>query len=107
MKTIYVVRITNYQIAIADLAPNDHPKGPWRISRINVPAQWRGRGFGTELLKQILADADAEEVPLMLEPVATGGLTAHQLEKWYERHGFVKHPLGMFRQPKRSASPRK
>lgn len=69
------------------------------ITRINVLPQYRGQGLGTELLSQILADADAEGIRLVLEPSASGGLEQEDLEKWYLRHGFSWGPWHMVRKP--------
>lgn len=58
------------------------------ISRINVPMPARGLGVGTKLLRQILDDADAERVTLVLGPSPSDGLDFDQLVAWYQRHGF-------------------
>lgn len=58
------------------------------ITRINVPAQHRGQGVGRELLKLILAAADAEGLNLYLEISSSDGLTYDELEAWYVRYGF-------------------
>lgn len=59
------------------------------IHRINVPQNARGNGYGTELLKMILSDAEEEGVTLMLAPESSGGLSQNDLIAWYLRHGFT------------------
>lgn len=63
--------------------------------------RYRGQGFGTKILNMILEDADKEGVILILEPVASGGLTNNELVAWYERHGFDWGTWHMRRLPQR------
>lgn len=73
------------------------------ITRINVPHEHRGRGLGTKLLRQILADADAEGVALSLEIMPSGPLDYAALEAWYRRWGFrpwKKFPSVFIRKPR-------
>ena len=102
MKTSYVDYSSR---SIADLVkPGELTKG-WTITRINVPSQNRGHGFGTRLLKQICSDADKENVSLWLEPYPSGDLDYQALVDWYSRHGFVMTSLGyMKRKPNGKAS---
>lgn len=95
MKTCYYDERTR---AIADLHEVD---GYWRIARINVPRPHRRKGHGTALLRQILADADAEGVLLFLEPLPSDpGMSRMDLVRWYQRHGFVWADYGiLLRQP--------
>lgn len=75
------------------------------ITRINVPEPLRGRGLGTKILSEILADADAEGVVLELHPFSSGHFTDDELRAWYSRHGFVTQPdRTMHRQPGTCAS---
>lgn len=60
----------------------------WQITRINVPEKYRGQGIASQLLRDIIAEADREQVRLYLEIVPTGGLNYDQLDAWYRRHGF-------------------
>jgi len=64
VKTQYAIRLGPHRAAVADV----HPLGRchW-ITRINVPREYRGRGYGTALLEQVLEDADREGVTLRLE----------------------------------------
>lgn len=91
MKDIYLLRVTeDFKPCIADVTQSvlcSH----WHISRINVPYRARGNGYGSQILKQIIDDADSERVDLCLLPVATGGLKTDVLIAWYKRNGFVFH----------------
>lgn len=65
-----------------------------RISAIATYGE-RGKGAGSQALRQITALADQHGVTLELgaKPFKTGGsgkpLSAAQLRRWYTRHGFV------------------
>ena len=58
------------------------------INRINVPKKFRGRGYGSKLLKEICEVADREKIKLMLEINPYGELTRKDLERWYHEYGF-------------------
>ena len=101
MKTVFYKKLSSLHIAIMDLTYCDlipSCKG-YMINRINVPMNvdasgtplYRGRGIGSELLRECIADADKEGVRLLLEINASNGLTREQLEAWYIRHGFKEH----------------
>ncbi|MBK9497466.1 MAG: GNAT family N-acetyltransferase [Xanthomonadales bacterium] len=66
------------------------------ITRINVPPKARGLGFGSRLLREILHDADAEGVTLILEINPSGDLNFAQLEAWYMRYDFVAISEGYY-----------
>jgi GNAT superfamily N-acetyltransferase len=88
MKDIYTVEVDDdMRPAIADVCfwPDFDA---YIIHRINVPLPARGRRHGSDLLTQIIRDADEEGVVLMLAPVPSGGLGADQIVEWYKRYGF-------------------
>ena len=87
MQTFYVTKIGDIHCAIGDVQPVGD--SVFMITRINVPVSHRSRGYGSSILRKIIADANAEYVMLCLEPVASGGLTQKKLEAWYERYGFA------------------
>lgn len=63
------------------------------IGRLAVDAQWQGRGLGSALL------ADALRRCLAASEIAgVRGVVAHAIDEaavgFYERHGFVRSPLG-------------
>jgi GNAT superfamily N-acetyltransferase len=63
------------------------------IGRLAVDAEWRGRGVGSALL------ADALRRCLAASEIAGArGVVAHAIDEaaveFYERHGFVRSPLG-------------
>jgi predicted GNAT family acetyltransferase len=72
--------------AAADLMLIDEK---WFITRIHVPSKRRGKGYATALLKQVLHDADVENVTLWLWVFPSGGLDFKQLKSWYTRYGFI------------------
>ena len=97
MKTCYVDYIHR---GIADLVKPLELTPWWTITRINIPAEHRGHGYGSDLLKRILADADDEGVTLALEVFPSGPLDYDALEQWYIRYGFCMSPLGyLLRRP--------
>lgn len=65
------------------------------LSGIEVLSRNRNAGHGAKLLNTVLADADQEQVTLILlvEPDgSTGALNDSQLFAWYGKHGFTIHP---------------
>jgi GNAT superfamily N-acetyltransferase len=66
------------------------PQGHWRISKVYVPADMRGQGYGRQLLAAVCLAADCAGVTLNLtvEP-ERGGLRKRELRAWYQRMGFV------------------
>ena len=87
MKAIYLDRGTR---SIADLM--EVQTGVFLITRINVPKASRGQGLGSKILKEILEDADEEDVTLEIHPMPSGSLTRKQLSEWYIRYGFKWGP---------------
>ena len=98
METCYVDYETR---TIADLLPPHELTPGWCISRINVPAEHRGEGHGSKMLKRIIADADRENIALWLDVVPSGPLDFWQLTNWYKRYGFREHPTGYLIRPRR------
>jgi len=84
MKTCYV----DEHWSIADLVAPGELFPDWTITRINVVEVHRGKGYGSDLLKRICDDADAEGVKLYLQVSPSGGLNFDQLGEWYGRYGF-------------------
>ena len=100
MKANYIVKVSEKptRIGIADLgefteADLDvtwYPRRGQLITRIQVPQQFRGLGYGRELLRQILEDADREKVHLWLyvRQYIDSPLDDGELMEWYGRNGF-------------------
>lgn len=102
MKSIYYIEEDSLAAAIADVVkmPIDSTKREYYvITRINVMERYRGQGYGTRILDEILKDADEENVTLFLEPIASGGLPQKELEEWYVRNGFIWGAWYMRRKP--------
>jgi ribosomal protein S18 acetylase RimI-like enzyme len=93
MRSCYCIRLSQVNIAIADVC--DYFGHGRIITRINVPAEFRGKGHGRDLLAQITRDADKEGVTLWLEISPSDGLDGDQLAAWYIRAGFM--PKGIYR----------
>ena len=74
---------------IADLSRCRGWENVYEINRINVPAAFRHRGFGTEMLGMVLEFAEDHDIILVLSILPSGPLNHDQLRAWYERHGFV------------------
>jgi GNAT superfamily N-acetyltransferase len=105
MRQTYMIKDPDkgiFAAAIADVVlmrTSPRRQKDYVITRINVMERYRGQGLGTEILEMIFADADAEGIDLLLEPVASGGLTQQQLIDWYTRHGFTYDAWYMIRNP--------
>lgn len=94
MKTCFIIKISRWQSAIADL--ERHPDNVYEINRINVPEMYRGRRYGSELLGQVVAEADAQRVTLRLYPFPSGNLGRRALCDWYARSGFKRAASGIY-----------
>jgi ribosomal protein S18 acetylase RimI-like enzyme len=71
------------------------------ITRINVPKEHRGQGWGRALLQDAIKIADDSGYTLWLEINPYGEMTFQQLAAWYERNGFKKVSTGVYkRKPK-------
>lgn len=98
MKNCYVLEIPDSpermpQGAIADLTNlGEMVPGTMTITRIHVPPAHRGMGYGAQLLRQIVSDADEVGILLSLEINPYGPLDYQDLENWYIRYGFFLHP---------------
>lgn len=102
MKTCYVIPEVR---AIADLVLPRELTPFYTITRINVPLQYRRQGYGQKILDMILADGDAEDLVLMLEPSASDGPDYDQLVNWYGKNGFEMTSIGyMLRIPAHRAN---
>ncbi len=56
----------------------------WFIAELQIDPAWQGRGIGTAVLRDVLARADAEGVPVSLHV-----LKENRARRLYERLGFV------------------
>ncbi len=93
MKHSYSKILGAVRLAVLDLSPSEGVDGMdpdgLIINRVNTPHDFRGKGHARELMRQCLADADAEGVTLYLWINAYGDMTKRQLGAWYKRCGFV------------------
>jgi GNAT superfamily N-acetyltransferase len=60
-------------------------EGEIKIDSFYLDRRYQNRGLGATILKVLLAEADAQDLPMRLEVLR--GSPAH---RFYERHGFVK-----------------
>lgn len=99
MKNTYIINCSKFRIAIGDL--HEFEDGFW-ITRLNVPLEFRGQGFGRQLINLILSDADKFGATLYLQVSSSGELDNTDISKWYSRNGFVESSLETFqiRRPK-------
>ena len=93
------------RLSYSGLAP-PHLRGKLReVSSLVVDAAARGKGFATALMREVIEQADAQRVALLVnvEPFDDGPLDAESLRFWYARLGFVEiqpMPCIMVRAPK-------
>lgn len=62
----------------------------WEIQTVMTAVPCRNRGMATSLMREVMADADAESYVLLLTSGIgrDSGLSTEQLVDWYERLGF-------------------
>jgi ribosomal protein S18 acetylase RimI-like enzyme len=65
------------------LATQDVPEGQ-QLDHLYIHPGFQGRGIGSEVLKQMLAEADARGVAVLV-----GALKESASNRFYQRHGFV------------------
>lgn len=87
MRSCYTIPVDN-TCAIADVC--DYYGTGMILTRINVPAEARGKGIGSKLLNEVTSAADVEGIVLYLEINPYGPLNYDALEAWYFRNGFKK-----------------
>lgn len=68
-----------------------HEKGDTiSVDNIVVKKEYRNKGIGTKILKDVIAYADETEKTITLTPTSEFGTKA-RLTKWYKAHGFVEN----------------
>lgn len=87
----YAIRLEKGAIARISLTRESGTRA--RIDWVFVPAAFRGKGLAARILSQVVADADAAGVTLVLEARACAGLDQSALEAWYAGFGFSKTGL--------------
>ncbi|MEV6419059.1 GNAT family N-acetyltransferase [Streptomyces sp. NPDC051662] len=87
MKDVYVLHAGAVSASLL-LDPTGNQ--PAILSEVAVRPDDQGQGWGSEILRMVCAEADAEAITLMLS-VDPGpyGLSYEALRAWYGRHGFV------------------
>lgn len=66
-------------------------KGGYWVDKVFCPHDQRGKGAATRVMRRVLADADAKGITLKLVIAedGDGGPDNVQLERWYNKLGFV------------------
>ncbi|NEB42542.1 GNAT family N-acetyltransferase [Streptomyces sp. SID14515] len=71
--------------------PGRREDEPAILTEIAVWPEHRGKGWGSEILKEVCRAADAEGITLILSvDPAPGGLSDEELAAWYGRYGFQR-----------------
>lgn len=92
MRTIYADPAHWTTINLMDMT--DQIDG-WLITGVQVQKKFRGRGYASDLLDRVCAEADAEGVRLFLEISPDGtGLNDDVLDAFYRKHGFEQWEEG-------------
>lgn len=96
MEVSYHLRDEQGNIAVvAYLVPDFRQEGRWDLNRIAVMRGTpKGRGWGTDLLKVICAEADKEGCELVLGVSPDDPLAFRRLVRWYQKHGFTRWGRG-------------
>lgn len=71
------------------------------VEWIYVLPEYRGRGIGSKMLRQVVEDADRERAVLYLDVSGSGPLDNDDLRAWYGRYGFEERDGAMVRRPAR------
>lgn len=61
------------------------------LSRIEVPKELRGQGVATQIMEELIMEADNNNWPLALTPAKDFGSSVPRLKKFYARFGFVEN----------------
>lgn len=73
------------------------------ITRVFVPSGHRQKGIGSELMKEVIHDADNECIELIVEPrpyIDRSDEAYEKLRNFYAKHGFINTKKGyMVRKP--------
>ena len=85
------VRLGECHAAVVDATVWDNGSS-YLLTRVNVPAPYRGQGVGTQLMAKMLAWADAGGWPLHLQvsPYGDSPMQYDALVAWYKRLGFMQ-----------------
>lgn len=87
MNTKYAIKHPEHLIIIARLYVENG-----FVYRFSVDKKYRGKGHGSQLLRNICRDADSEGINLSLisEPFGIVSLSSQDLFSFYSRYGFVR-----------------
>jgi GNAT superfamily N-acetyltransferase len=77
-----LIRLDDERVGCVGFRKHDHEI---KIDSFYLERRLHGSGFGTTILKALLAESDATGLPVRLEV-----LTGSKADRFYRRHGFVK-----------------
>lgn len=92
------------EVEVCNLVASHLRDGLREVSFIEVPAEFRGQGYGRQLMDALTLEADEHGIVLFVavDPYHDSPLDQSALRAWYERNGFVEfqaEPLLMARMP--------
>ena len=96
------------EVEICNLVAPHLRDGLREVSFIEVPAEFRGQGYGRQLMDELTLEADEHGIVLFVsvDPYHDSPLDQAALRAWYERNGFVEfqaEPLLMARMPDKAS----
>lgn len=65
------------------------PSGYATLDQLVVPKEMRNKGIGTQVMQDLIAEADSQGVPLALTPSSDFGGSKARLMDFYKQFGFV------------------
>lgn len=110
MKFTYQIEREGAVVGRGELARGGAPGCAWEVETLEVLSRYRNQGIGSEIMRAICEDADAEGETLWLYACPDPG-RRDDLVRFYERFGFVvRNPEArspnMKRQPRRALGAR-
>jgi GNAT superfamily N-acetyltransferase len=66
----------------------ESPGGAVTVDKVIVPPEMRGKGIGTQFMRDVLDYADANGKVTALTPDASFGGNVRKLQQWYRSLGF-------------------
>lgn len=74
-----------------DLSVSGTPERGYTVNKIVVPADQRGQGVGSDVMREVLRQADADGATVALTPSKDFGGSVPRLRDFYSNFGFVQN----------------